>query len=215
MIRLGSCWGYHPTWRWTMSTTPLAQSPSSFSSSATAAANNRPSLLLLACTKIESSVQRSRASPSIFAVRRRLWQRPMVRLHALPLPYSSTSCCRRDRDDRIRRSSTNDSTETTTSPSQQPPVVTTTTTTTTTTSSSSDLPIWTWVDQWVPLSAQPYAKLARMDKPIGTMLLVSLLSGQFLHAQTFKSRARPTHRRFHVCCHVCVSRLLVRGSRGH
>ena len=37
---------------------------------------------------------------------------------------------------------------------------------------SSDPPVWTWVESVLPLSWQPYARLARLDKPIGTMLLV-------------------------------------------
>jgi len=37
---------------------------------------------------------------------------------------------------------------------------------------SSDPPVWTWLEQVLPQSWQPYARLARMDKPIGTMLLV-------------------------------------------
>ena len=38
--------------------------------------------------------------------------------------------------------------------------------------STSDPPVWTWVDRVLPLQWQPYARLARLDKPIGTMLLV-------------------------------------------
>ena len=30
----------------------------------------------------------------------------------------------------------------------------------------------TWVEEYLPLSVQPYARLARMDKPIGTFLLL-------------------------------------------
>jgi len=37
---------------------------------------------------------------------------------------------------------------------------------------SSDPPVWTWVDRILPTRWQPYARLARLDKPIGTMLLV-------------------------------------------
>lgn len=37
---------------------------------------------------------------------------------------------------------------------------------------TSDPPVWTWVDHVLPSSLRPYARLARMDKPIGTMLLV-------------------------------------------
>jgi len=39
-------------------------------------------------------------------------------------------------------------------------------------SKTSDPPVWTWVDRVLPTRWQPYARLARMDKPIGTMLLV-------------------------------------------
>lgn len=39
--------------------------------------------------------------------------------------------------------------------------------------SSSDPPVWTWIDRFLPPPVQPYARLARLDKPIGTMLLVS------------------------------------------
>jgi 4-hydroxybenzoate polyprenyltransferase len=34
-----------------------------------------------------------------------------------------------------------------------------------------DPPILTWIDDYLPLSARPYARLARIDKPIGTWLL--------------------------------------------
>jgi 4-hydroxybenzoate polyprenyltransferase len=37
---------------------------------------------------------------------------------------------------------------------------------------SSDPPILTWVDDYLPTSIQPYARLARVDKPIGTWLLL-------------------------------------------
>jgi hypothetical protein len=30
----------------------------------------------------------------------------------------------------------------------------------------------TWVEEYLPLTVQPYARLARMDKPIGTFLLL-------------------------------------------
>lgn len=40
------------------------------------------------------------------------------------------------------------------------------------TEESSDPPILTWVDDYVPSSLQPYARLARIDKPIGTWLLL-------------------------------------------
>jgi len=33
-------------------------------------------------------------------------------------------------------------------------------------------PTWVWVDLYVPNAVQPYARLARMDKPIGTLLLL-------------------------------------------
>ena len=36
----------------------------------------------------------------------------------------------------------------------------------------SDPPILTWVDDYLPTKLQPYARLARMDKPIGTWLLL-------------------------------------------
>ena len=39
-------------------------------------------------------------------------------------------------------------------------------------STTSDPPILTWVDTYLPESAKPYARLARIDKPIGTWLLV-------------------------------------------
>lgn len=39
---------------------------------------------------------------------------------------------------------------------------------------TSDPPVWTWVEQVLPLRWQPYARLARLDKPIGTMLLVRM-----------------------------------------
>ena len=37
---------------------------------------------------------------------------------------------------------------------------------------TSDPPILTWVDDYLPSSLQPYARLARVDKPIGTWLLL-------------------------------------------
>lgn len=42
----------------------------------------------------------------------------------------------------------------------------------TVTAGNSDPPIWTWVDNYLPEKAQPYARLARIDKPIGTWLLL-------------------------------------------
>jgi 4-hydroxybenzoate polyprenyltransferase len=39
-------------------------------------------------------------------------------------------------------------------------------------SDASDPPILTWVDDYLPTKFQPYARLARMDKPIGTWLLL-------------------------------------------
>jgi hypothetical protein len=39
----------------------------------------------------------------------------------------------------------------------------------------SDPPILTWFDAIIPSKFIPYARLARLDKPIGTMLLVRLL----------------------------------------
>lgn len=40
------------------------------------------------------------------------------------------------------------------------------------TNATSDPPILTWVDNYLPEPAKPYARLARIDKPIGTWLLV-------------------------------------------
>ncbi len=37
---------------------------------------------------------------------------------------------------------------------------------------TSDPPILTWVDDYLPKAVQPYARLSRMDKPIGTWLLL-------------------------------------------
>ena len=39
-------------------------------------------------------------------------------------------------------------------------------------SATSDPPVLTWVDEYLPESAKPYARLARIDKPIGTWLLL-------------------------------------------
>lgn len=39
---------------------------------------------------------------------------------------------------------------------------------------TSDPPVWTWVERVLPMRWQPYARLARLDKPIGTMLLVRM-----------------------------------------
>jgi len=41
-----------------------------------------------------------------------------------------------------------------------------------TTKITSDPPVLTWVDQFLPPAVQPYARLARIDKPIGTWLLL-------------------------------------------
>ncbi len=38
--------------------------------------------------------------------------------------------------------------------------------------SASDIPRGNWVDRWLPEAAQPYARLARFDRPIGTWLLL-------------------------------------------
>ncbi len=38
-------------------------------------------------------------------------------------------------------------------------------------SSASDIPRGNWVDRWLPVSWRPYARLARLDRPIGTWLL--------------------------------------------
>jgi len=51
-------------------------------------------------------------------------------------------------------------------------VTATTTTTTTATSQGLDPPMVTWIDDVLPSTLQPYARLARMDKPIGTWLLL-------------------------------------------
>jgi 4-hydroxybenzoate polyprenyltransferase len=39
-------------------------------------------------------------------------------------------------------------------------------------SETSDPPILTWIDDYLPTRVQPYARLARIDKPIGTWLLL-------------------------------------------
>jgi hypothetical protein len=41
------------------------------------------------------------------------------------------------------------------------------------TTTTSDPPVLTWVETALPKALIPYARLARIDKPIGTMLLVS------------------------------------------
>ena len=38
-------------------------------------------------------------------------------------------------------------------------------------SGASDIPQGNWVDRWLPASWRPYARLARLDRPIGTWLL--------------------------------------------
>lgn len=38
-------------------------------------------------------------------------------------------------------------------------------------SNASDIPQGNWVDRWLPASWRPYARLARLDRPIGTWLL--------------------------------------------
>jgi len=35
-----------------------------------------------------------------------------------------------------------------------------------------DIPVGGWVDRWLPAGARPYARLARLDRPIGTWLLL-------------------------------------------
>ena len=37
---------------------------------------------------------------------------------------------------------------------------------------ASDIPVGGWVDRWTPPSARPYIRLARLDRPIGTWLLL-------------------------------------------
>ena len=56
----------------------------------------------------------------------------------------------------------------------QPTPTSTTTPWLSTVTTTSDPPVWTWVERVLPLYWQPYARLARFDKPIGTMLLVSM-----------------------------------------
>src|SRR3546814_6534295 len=38
--------------------------------------------------------------------------------------------------------------------------------------SASDIPTGGWIDRWAPLAARPYLRLARLDRPIGTWLLL-------------------------------------------
>jgi len=38
--------------------------------------------------------------------------------------------------------------------------------------SASDIPVGGWVDRWTPRAARPYIRLARLDRPIGTWLLL-------------------------------------------
>lgn len=35
-----------------------------------------------------------------------------------------------------------------------------------------DIPVGNWIDRWVPPAARPYLRLARLDRPIGTWLLL-------------------------------------------
>ena len=35
-----------------------------------------------------------------------------------------------------------------------------------------DIPVGNWIDRWVPAAARPYLRLARLDRPIGTWLLL-------------------------------------------
>ncbi len=35
-----------------------------------------------------------------------------------------------------------------------------------------DIPVGGWVDRWLPAAARPYARLMRLDRPIGTWLLL-------------------------------------------
>jgi 4-hydroxybenzoate polyprenyltransferase len=35
-----------------------------------------------------------------------------------------------------------------------------------------DIPRGSWVDRWLPAPARPYARLMRLDRPIGTWLLL-------------------------------------------
>ncbi len=37
---------------------------------------------------------------------------------------------------------------------------------------ASDIPVGGWVDRWLPAALRPYARLARLDRPIGTWLLL-------------------------------------------
>jgi 4-hydroxybenzoate polyprenyltransferase len=37
---------------------------------------------------------------------------------------------------------------------------------------ASDIPVGGWIDRWLPAPLRPYAKLARLDRPIGTWLLL-------------------------------------------
>ena len=39
-------------------------------------------------------------------------------------------------------------------------------------SDASDIPVLSWIDRWVPVWARPYLILARIDRPIGTWLLL-------------------------------------------
>jgi 4-hydroxybenzoate polyprenyltransferase len=39
-------------------------------------------------------------------------------------------------------------------------------------SANSDMPILTWIDKWAPVWLRPYLHLARLDRPIGTWLLL-------------------------------------------
>ena len=40
------------------------------------------------------------------------------------------------------------------------------------TSDGTDIPRGNWVDRWLPAAARPYARLMRLDRPIGTWLLL-------------------------------------------
>jgi len=44
--------------------------------------------------------------------------------------------------------------------------------TTTYKSADSDMPVLTWIDRWAPAGVRPYLHLARIDRPIGTWLLL-------------------------------------------
>jgi 4-hydroxybenzoate polyprenyltransferase len=35
-----------------------------------------------------------------------------------------------------------------------------------------DIPVGNWIDRWVPMAARPYLRLMRLDRPIGTWLLL-------------------------------------------